>query len=68
MLSTVPARALLAVCVLVALPPLAAAQPPPAQELTQDDFFDDSTVQDIKLVLNSKDWAALQATFRENTY
>lgn len=68
MLGKVPARVLLAVCVLVALPPLAAAQPPQAPELTQDDFFDDNTVQDIKLVLNSKDWAALQATFRENTY
>jgi hypothetical protein len=65
MLSKVPARVLLAVCVFVALPSLAIAQPP---ELTQDDFFDDTTVQDLKLVLNSKDWAALQATFRENTY
>jgi spore coat protein CotH len=33
-----------------------------------DRFFDDSAVREIRLTLNSKDWAALKQNFTENTY
>ena len=34
----------------------------------QDDFFDDSTVHELRLTLNSKDWSALKQNFKENIY
>ena len=33
-----------------------------------DEFFDDSVVHDIRLSLNSKDWAALKQNYKENIY
>ena len=42
-----------------------AAQPPP---LTPDDLFDTTTVQDIQLTVNTRDWAELKARYRENVY
>ena len=35
---------------------------------SMEEFFDDSTVHDIRLTLNSKDWAALKQNFKENIY
>ena len=40
----------------------------PARAQSPDEFFDDSVVHDIRLSLNSKDWAALKQNFRENIY
>ena len=34
----------------------------------QDEFFDDSTVHELRLTLNSKDWSALKQNFKENIY
>jgi spore coat protein CotH len=31
-------------------------------------FFDDSRLEDIHLLINSRDWETLKATFRSNTY
>jgi len=31
-------------------------------------FFDDSQLEDIHLLINSRDWETLKATFRSNTY
>jgi spore coat protein CotH len=42
------------------------AQPAAAQSLEQ--FFDDSVVHDVRLTLNSKDWAALKQNYKENIY
>ena len=33
-----------------------------------DEFFDDSTVHELRLTLNSKDWSALKQNFKENIY
>ena len=33
-----------------------------------DEFFDDSVVHEVRLSLNSKDWAALKQNFKENIY
>jgi spore coat protein H len=35
---------------------------------SQADFFDDSSLQEVRLVLNSRDWEELKATADENTY
>jgi hypothetical protein len=35
---------------------------------TQDDFFNDATLQDIHLNLNARDWETLKANDDENTY
>ncbi len=37
-------------------------------QLSHDDFFDDSAVRDISLVINSRDWTALKSNFESNTY
>ena len=37
-----------------------------AQEM--DEFFDDGVVHEIRLTINSKDWSALKANFKENIY
>src|ERR1700752_4853591 len=41
------------------------AQPALAQS---EEFFDDSVVHDIRLTLNSKDWASLKQNYKENIY
>ena len=51
---------------LVMLALLFTAQSAAAQSM--DEFFDDATVHDIRLSLNSKDWAALKSNFKENIY
>ncbi len=45
---------------------LTAASPAPAQ--TSDELFDDGVLQDIRLLVNSADWAKLKTDFSENTY
>jgi len=45
---------------------LALARPARAQSM--DEFFDDSVVHEVRLSLNSKDWAALKQNFKENIY
>jgi CotH protein len=35
---------------------------------TQDEFFSDSVIQDVRLAMNGRDWQTLKATFDENTY
>jgi spore coat protein H len=57
----VSARAFLVFTVLMVVPATA-----PAQEMGE--FFDDSAVHDIRLTINSRDWAALKENFRENIY
>jgi spore coat protein CotH len=46
---------------LLALPAAALAQ-------TADELFDDSLVRDVRITINSNDWAALKENFRENIY
>lgn len=45
-----------------------AALATPAAAQTADDLFDASTVQDLRLLVNSRDWQDLKDTFRENTF
>ena len=42
----------------------------PAAELAQtaDELFDDSLVRDVRITINSNDWAALKENFKENIY
>lgn len=62
-------RLLVVAILLVApMPRPAAAQSTPAEGLSHDNFFDDTAVRDINLVINSKDWAALKSGFESNTY
>jgi hypothetical protein len=35
---------------------------------SQDDFFDGDVLQDVRLVMSSRDWQTLKAHFAENTY
>src|SRR5687767_615585 len=35
---------------------------------SMEEFFDDSTLHEVRLTLNSKDWSALKANFKENIY
>src|SRR5689334_16557124 len=37
-------------------------------QVQQSDLFDDTTLQEVRLVLNSQDWATLKAKDDENTY
>ena len=46
---------------LLALPAAALAQ-------TADELFDDSQVRDVRITINSNDWAALKQNFKENIY
>jgi hypothetical protein len=39
-----------------------------AQAQLQDTFFDDTTLQEIRLVVNTQDWQTLKALADENTY
>ena len=52
---------LLVVLALVCLARTAGAQ-------SMEEFFDDGTVHEIRLTLNSKDWSALKQNFKENIY
>lgn len=57
--------------VLALLALLAASSPAAGQassEPTADDLFEDSVVHEMRLVVNSRDWAALKENFTENTY
>jgi spore coat protein CotH len=49
---------------------LAAERPPasPATALTDEDLFDQTVVNDLRLTMKAEDWAALKATFLEDTY
>ena len=49
-------ESLLALCVLAFSAHPAAAQ-------TQHDFFDDRSLQDVRLTIGERDWSALQAHF-----
>ena len=40
--------------------------PPFAQ--TQDDFFNDAVLQEVRLVMSSRDWETLKARAEDNTY
>lgn len=40
----------------------------PAWAQTSDELFDDGVLQEMRLLLNSADWAKLKADFAENTY
>jgi len=41
---------------------------PPPSPLTAADFFDDSVLHTIRLVINPRDWQELKATYQLNTY
>jgi spore coat protein CotH len=47
------------------LPGIALAQTPPDPA---DAFFDDSTLHEIRLSINTRDWTSLTVHFQENTY
>ena len=55
------ARAFLVIAALLALPVAALAQ-------TADELFDDSVVRDVRITINSADWAALKQNYKENIY
>lgn len=40
----------------------------PAFAQTQDDFFDDSVLQEVHLTISERDWQALKTNFLEDTY
>jgi spore coat protein CotH len=40
----------------------------PAFAQSMDDFFNDGVIHDVRLTLNSKDWAALKQNYKENIY
>ncbi len=65
-----PLRSVLAGLVIAALLALASlhAQTSPPPRLTPDDLFDQNTVQDILLTVNSSDWTALKEHYLENVY
>jgi spore coat protein CotH len=47
---------------------LAVLSAAPGAALSSDDFFDQSVLHDIRLVMKQEDWAALQAAYMEDTY
>ena len=55
-------------CRLVLPLALLAAWAPPALAQSTDELFDDSQLHEIRLLLNSNDWARLKADFSSNTY
>jgi spore coat protein CotH len=57
----------LAIAALLLLASLHAQTSPPPR-LTPDDLFDQNTVQDILLTVNSSDWTALKEHYLENVY
>ncbi len=50
------------------LPVLAAAAIPFAVAQKQDDFFDDSLVQELRIEIRPSDWASLKLHYLDNTY
>ena len=52
----------------VAWSALAVLSAAPKVALTSDDFFDQSALHDIRLIMKEADWAALQAAYLEDTY
>lgn len=40
----------------------------PAAAQSMEDFFNDGVVHELRLTLNSKDWAALKQNYKENIY
>ena len=46
----------------------AAVTPPPAAAQTTDELFDDTVLHEMRLLVNSADWAKLKAEFTANTY
>jgi spore coat protein CotH len=47
---------------------LVAQAPVPAPVLTADDLFDPNTVHEIRLTVNTRDWAELRERYQENIY
>ena len=45
-----------------------AAPPPTAGSPSANDLFDPTTIQDIYLTVNTRDWVQLKEEFREDTY
>ncbi|HET9269802.1 MAG TPA: CotH kinase family protein [Vicinamibacterales bacterium] len=41
---------------------------PPAHAQSQDEFFDDSTLRDLRLTISQRDWDTLRARADEDTY
>src|SRR5712691_494052 len=60
-------RAFIVILVLTVLLPSVGISQAPAVD-PSDAFFDDTIVQDIRLAINSRDWANLKEHFLENTY
>jgi spore coat protein H len=59
------------VATLIAAPALVGAQKPPEPPAAPDTsaaFFDDSVLHDVRLNINSRDWAALKENYLDNTY
>jgi len=55
----------------LAAPALVRAQKPPDPPVEADAsaaFFDDSVLHDVRLNINSRDWASLKTNYLENTY
>jgi spore coat protein CotH len=44
------------------------AQAPASPAPTADDFFDSSTVHEIRMTVNTRDWAELKQRYQENAY
>ncbi|MBI2833799.1 MAG: CotH kinase family protein, partial [Acidobacteria bacterium] len=63
--STFRMRAALAPLVAAALWAACASQ---VAAQTQNDFFDDTTLQEVRLVISSRDWQTLRAHADEDTY
>jgi spore coat protein CotH len=57
-----------AVLVMTAAMSLALVTSTVASGQTQDALFDDSALQEIRLIVNSRDWQTLKADANENTY
>ena len=62
-----PFRRLLIVVAFLALPAAVShAQPPPVADQS-DPFFDDTVVHEIRLTINTRDWASLKINYLDNT-
>jgi hypothetical protein len=60
-------RAFIVILALIVLPPGVGRSQTPTID-PADAFFDDTIVQDIRLTINTRDWANLKEHFLENTY
>lgn len=54
-------RGVVLLAAVLAVPSIARAQ-------SMDEFFDDGSVHEIRIAIQSKDWAALKQNFKENTF